>query len=213
MNTHQATFVRTEHAAPVDAAAARERAVLPGSGKNLFATPKDIGADDHRASLLLAWFLPPVIKWLFIDAAWTGGGRGVCATAAQGGSQPEGWSGACWAFVGAKFDQFIFGRYPIEERWRPTLVGILFVALLVPMLIPKVPLQGPECHPAFRRAADPVASSCCSAACSGSTYVETPALGRPDGHADPFLRRHCRLACRSASFWRSAGDRTCRSSG
>jgi len=109
--------------------------------KNLFATPKDtiltlIGL------LLIGWFLPPVINWLFIDAAWTGGGRGVCATVAQGGSQPDGWSGACWAFVGAKLDQFAFGRYPLEERWRPMLVAVLFVLLLVPMLIPKAPYKG-----------------------------------------------------------------------
>jgi general L-amino acid transport system permease protein len=109
--------------------------------QNLFATPKDtvltlIGL------LALGWFLPPMINWLFIDAAWTGGGRGVCATVAQGGSQPEGWSGACWAFVGAKLDQFAFGRYPVDERWRPMLVAVLFVLLLAPMLIPKVPYKG-----------------------------------------------------------------------
>ena len=61
---------------------------------------------------------------------------------AQGGIQPDGWSGACWAFVNAKFGQFMFGRYPIDERWRPILVAILFVALLVPLLIPKVPRKG-----------------------------------------------------------------------
>ncbi|TJW23087.1 MAG: amino acid ABC transporter permease, partial [Mesorhizobium sp.] len=48
----------------------------------------------------------------------------------------------CWAFVNAKFGQFMFGRYPIDERWRPILVAILFVALLVPLLIPKVPRKG-----------------------------------------------------------------------
>lgn len=108
---------------------------------NLFATPKD-SILTVISLLFLAWLLPPVIDWLFINASWTGGGRGVCATVAQGGSQPEGWSGACWAFVGAKFDQFLFGRYPIDERWRPTLVGILFVILLVPMLIPSAPRKG-----------------------------------------------------------------------
>lgn len=109
--------------------------------ENLFASTKDtvltiIGL------LFLAWLLPPALNWLFIDAAWTGGGRGVCATISQGGAQPEGWSGACWAFVSAKIDQFTFGRYPIEERWRPMLVGILFVVLLVPLLIPSVPRKG-----------------------------------------------------------------------
>ncbi|OBZ94038.1 amino acid ABC transporter permease [Pararhizobium polonicum] len=140
MNTHQTNFVRTsmltQSAPPV-----LEKGYIAWIRKNLLATPKD-AVLTILAILLLAWLLPPMIKWLFIDASWTGGGRGVCATAAQGGSQPEGWSGACWAFVSAKFDVFLFGRYPIDERWRPMLVGALFVALLVPILIPKVPYKG-----------------------------------------------------------------------
>jgi general L-amino acid transport system permease protein len=91
---------------------------------------------------LVAMILPQIINWAFINAVWTGADRTVCATVAQGGIQPDGWTGACWAFVNAKFGQFMVGRYPIEERWRPILVAILFVALLVPMLIPKVPRKG-----------------------------------------------------------------------
>ena len=44
-------------------------------------------------------------------------------TVAQGGIQPDGWSGACWAFVNAKFEQFMFGRYPVDERWRVILTA------------------------------------------------------------------------------------------
>ncbi|WP_426238278.1 amino acid ABC transporter permease [Pararhizobium sp. DWP1-1-3] len=140
MNTHQTNFVRTsmlEQSTPP----VLEKGYIAWIRKNLLATPLD-AVLTIIAILALAAFLPPAIKWLFIDASWTGGGRGVCATAAQGGSQPEGWSGACWAFVGAKFDVFMFGRYPIDERWRPMLVGALFIALLVPILIPKVPYKG-----------------------------------------------------------------------
>ena len=140
MNTHQTNFVRT---AMIDQSAppVLDKGYIAWIRKNLLATPLD-AVMTIIAVLALAWFLPPAIKWLFIDASWTGGGRGVCATVAQGGSQPEGWSGACWAFVTAKFDVFMFGRYPIDERWRPMLVGILFVALLVPILIPKIPYKG-----------------------------------------------------------------------
>lgn len=140
MNTHQTNFVRT---AMIDQSAppVLDKGYIAWIRKNLLATPLD-AVMTIIAILAIAWFLPPAIKWLFIDASWTGGGRGVCATVAQGGSQPEGWSGACWAFVTAKFDVFMFGRYPIDERWRPMLVGILFVALLVPILIPKIPYKG-----------------------------------------------------------------------
>ncbi|MBW9061829.1 amino acid ABC transporter permease [Rhizobium herbae] len=174
MNAPQANFVRTSMLAPSQPPTL-EKGYIAWFRKNLFATPQD-SVLTIIAILLLAWFLPPMIKWLFIDAAWTGGGRGVCATVAQGGSQPEGWSGACWAFVGAKFDQFLFGRYPIEERWRPTLVGILFVALLVPMLIPKIPYKGWNAILLFG-ALPVVAFFLLLGGVFGLTYVETPLWG------------------------------------
>ncbi len=91
--------------------------------------------------LVVAYVLPPLIRWAFIDAQWTGADRTFCATAAQGGIRPDDWSGACWAFVNAKFEQFMFGRYPADERWRPILTGVVFVALLAPLMIPKVPYK------------------------------------------------------------------------
>lgn len=110
--------------------------------QNLFATPKD-AVLTILALLVLAWALTHAVNWLFIQAVWSGADRTACATTEQvGGIQPAGWSGACWAFVQSRFSMFIFGRYPIEERWRPILVGVMLVALLVPMLIPKVPRKG-----------------------------------------------------------------------
>ncbi|MBO3760141.1 amino acid ABC transporter permease [Ciceribacter sp. L1K22] len=108
---------------------------------NLLATPKDTVLTIVALALLL-WTLPGILNWLFIQASWVGSDRSVCATIPQGGIQPEGWSGACWAFVEERFGQFMFGRYPLEERWRPILVAVLFVALLVPLLIPKLPRKG-----------------------------------------------------------------------
>ena len=29
--------------------------------------------------------------------------------------------GACWAFVANKINYFVYGSYPIEERWRPNV--------------------------------------------------------------------------------------------
>jgi general L-amino acid transport system permease protein len=98
---------------------------------NLFATPAD-AALTIVALLFLAWILPPIVEWAFIKAAWTGENREACL-AAEGG--------ACWAFVKAKFTQFMVGRYTVEERWRVWLVAILFIGGLVPMAIPRVPFK------------------------------------------------------------------------
>ncbi|RWK99071.1 MAG: amino acid ABC transporter permease [Mesorhizobium sp.] len=140
MQEHDLSFVRVEMAL-AQSAPPSERGLGAWIRKNLIASTGDtiltiIGI------VLVAMILPQVISWAFINAQWTGTDRTVCATVAQGGIQPDGWSGACWAFVNAKFGQFMFGRYPIDERWRPILVAILFVALLVPLLIPKVPRKG-----------------------------------------------------------------------
>jgi general L-amino acid transport system permease protein len=140
MQEHDMSWVRTEMAlaepAPsgVHGPIAWVRKNLVGSVGDTILTVLGI--------VIVAWVLPQLINWAFINAQWTGPDRTVCATVAQGGIQPDGWSGACWAFVNAKFGQFMFGTYPIEERWRPILVAVLLVALLVPMLIPRVPRKG-----------------------------------------------------------------------
>jgi general L-amino acid transport system permease protein len=109
--------------------------------KNLFASPGDTVLT-VLGLLLVATIAPPLLEWTLFSAVWNGTDRTFCATVAQGGIQPDGWSGACWPFVKAKFVQFMFGRYPADERWRVILVGILFVALLVPLLIPRAPRKG-----------------------------------------------------------------------
>ncbi|MBB3394364.1 MULTISPECIES: amino acid ABC transporter permease [unclassified Rhizobium] len=139
MSVSSQSFVRTAFIDPAPAPRS-ESGAWAWVRKNLLATPKDIVLT-VIAVTFLAWALPHMINWLFIQAVWSGTDRTFCATAVQGGTQPDGWSGACWAFVNAKLDQFVFGRYPLDERWRPTIVGILFVLLLAPMLIPKAPFK------------------------------------------------------------------------
>jgi len=140
MQEHDMSWVRTEMAL-AQPAPPTERGAYAWVRKNLVGSAGDVILTILGIAIV-AWILPQVINWAFLNAQWTGPDRTVCTTAAQGGIQPEGWTGACWAFVNAKFGQFMFGTYPVEERWRPILVAILFVVLLVPMLIPRVPRKG-----------------------------------------------------------------------
>jgi len=108
--------------------------------KNLFSTP--LNAALTLVGLFLAWsVLRPVVEFAFVNAVWSGDGREACTTEAQGGTMPNGWFGACWAYVGAYLDDFIYGRYPVSERWRINLTFVLFAAGLVPLLIPGAPLK------------------------------------------------------------------------
>ena len=58
-----------------------------------------------------------VYDWAFVRAVWTGTDRNACLPEKAGFEV-----GACWAFVGAKMNQFIYGRYPVDERWRVNIV-------------------------------------------------------------------------------------------
>ncbi|MDP2118281.1 MAG: amino acid ABC transporter permease [Hoeflea sp.] len=99
--------------------------------QNLFATPRDTILT-ILTFLFLVWIIPPIVDWAFISAVWTGESREACIVPG---------AGACWAFVEAKFGQFMYGRYPLEERWRVNLSGLLLIAGLVPIAIPSVPYK------------------------------------------------------------------------
>lgn len=71
------------------------------------------------AALVLS--VPPVLRWAITDAAFFPAVPESCKTV----------SGACWSFVIAKHSQILFGIYPDYERWRPLVVCILLIGLLV----------------------------------------------------------------------------------
>jgi general L-amino acid transport system permease protein len=72
-------------------------------------------------ALLLAWVIPELLKFLFIDAVWTGADRDACREVVQHRE-----IGACWPFVWERWSYFVYGSYPIPERWR---VDVFFAML------------------------------------------------------------------------------------
>ena len=91
-------------------------------------------------SALLLWFIVgPALRFLLIDAVWSGKDRTACLVENVGHTV-----GACWPFIGAKFSQFIYGFYPEPERWRVDLTFIMAAVLLLPLLIPRLPAKGPN---------------------------------------------------------------------
>src|SRR5204862_5833650 len=89
-------------------------------------------------SILLLWFtVVPAVKFLLIDAVWSGTDRNACLAENAGHTV-----GACWPYIQAKFSQFVYGFYPDRERWRVDLTFILAALLLLPLLIPRVPAKG-----------------------------------------------------------------------
>jgi general L-amino acid transport system permease protein len=71
--------------------------------------------------IVLAWLVPPVLRFMIFDAVWSGVDREDCLVSAK---RPE--VGACWAFVHERLAYFVYGSYPIPERWR---VDVFFAML------------------------------------------------------------------------------------
>jgi len=88
-------------------------------------------------ALLLWYTVVPAIRFLLIDAVWTGQDRNACLAENAGHAV-----GACWPFIQAKFTQFVYGFYPEAERWRANLTFFLAALLLLPLLIPRLPAKG-----------------------------------------------------------------------
>jgi general L-amino acid transport system permease protein len=115
-----------------------QRAGLVGwARQNLFSTPANI-ALTLVCTLLIVWAVPPLLRFLLIDAVWSGADRQACLASP---ANPD--PGACWAFVRVWFSYFIYGFYPIAERWR---VDAFFAALVFGiawLLWPSAPRRGP----------------------------------------------------------------------
>jgi general L-amino acid transport system permease protein len=90
--------------------------------ENLFSSPFNI-VMTILIVLFLLWLVPDVLRFLFFDAVWTGSDRTACLYTADRQSL-----GACWPFVYERFSYFIYGSYPIDDRWR---VNIFFVMLAI----------------------------------------------------------------------------------
>ncbi len=147
-------YIRTEEA-PLLPPPASEVGFVGWARQNIFASMSDFSS--VRAALgsivmiiltavvfycgiMLTWGM---VKFTLIDAVWTdpeGLKRAICTTVAQGGPHPEGWFGACWPFVDAKWKLFMYSSYPTEELWRVNLtflLGSVGVAWLVSDAVPR----------------------------------------------------------------------------
>ena len=80
-------------------------------------------------AIYLVWLIvPPLLQWAVFQADWTGTTRADCTS-----------EGACWVFIKQRFDQFMYGFYPEELRWRVDLTVWLVVIGAAPLFVPMMP--------------------------------------------------------------------------
>lgn len=72
--------------------------------------------------------IPPLVEWSILNATWSGSSHRDCA---------EG--GACWALIGERWHQYLFGFYPAESYWRVVLTFMLMLLSVIPWLFDNVP--------------------------------------------------------------------------
>ncbi len=72
--------------------------------------------------LFIVWAVPHLLRFLLVDAVWSGADRAACLA-----SSKNPIPGACWPFVRVWLSYFVYGFYPTGERWR---VDLFFLALV-----------------------------------------------------------------------------------
>lgn len=91
---------------------------------NLFSSPLNVVLT-LLALFLLYLIIPPVLRWAFFDATWSGENRSACSTN----------GGACWTFIRVHLGQFIYGFYPENQRWRVDLTVLLLILGAIPLFL------------------------------------------------------------------------------
>jgi general L-amino acid transport system permease protein len=98
--------------------------------KNLFSS-----WTNSLLTLLCLWLMwqliPPLLNWTIFNANWLGTSRTDCTR-----------EGACWVFIHARFGQFMYGLYPIEQRWRINTTLLIGLLTLIPLFWRAIPRRG-----------------------------------------------------------------------
>ena len=114
-------YMRTEPA-PALPPPSRGSGVIGWIFEHLLSGPLNIGLT-LGSLLFLWWLIPPLLNFLIFDAVWSGTDRTACIVTPE---RPR--VGACWTFVIERINFFIYGFYPISERWR---VDVFFALLAI----------------------------------------------------------------------------------
>ena len=119
-------FVRQEMLAPSAPPLSAAGPVL-WMRENLFSSPLNVFLT--LMGVLLVYLLVSSAAPWWLNSVWNANSLGECRQIVIA-SAGEGATGACWAMVRERWHQFLFGFYPSDLYWRPTLaLALLFVAL------------------------------------------------------------------------------------
>ena len=105
---------------PARPAPTKTEGLVPWAKANLFASWQSTITTFIVGGVLL-YFVPQFLNWAIFTATTV---PNADACRAPG-------VGACWGVITEKYRLIIFGRYPLEEQWRPLVATLLLLGLLI----------------------------------------------------------------------------------
>jgi general L-amino acid transport system permease protein len=89
------------------------------------------------SGLAVYWLFAHIYPW-FAHAVWNAGSLQECRAIIQA-TWGEDATGACFAVLRERWKQYLFGFYPADLYWRPTLAFVLMLVALAPILFSGLP--------------------------------------------------------------------------
>ncbi|GAB1477800.1 amino acid ABC transporter permease [Paracoccaceae bacterium] len=124
------SFVRHQMLEPKDPPASQS-GVIKWLRENLFSGPLN-SVLTILALISVYYLIKGAMPWL-LNGVWNANSLTECRQIiAESGAGEAG--GACWAMVRVRWNQFIYGLYPVAEYWRPTTAFALMFVALAPVL-------------------------------------------------------------------------------
>ncbi|KGJ13715.1 amino acid ABC transporter permease [Paracoccus sanguinis] len=121
---------------PQAAPPARQSGAVLWLRENLFSGP--LNTILTLVGLAAVWYLVSHLWPWFANAVWNAGSMGECRRiiAERAG---EGATGACFAVIRERWNQFLYGFYPSQLYWRPTATWGLLLFAVAPVLFSESP--------------------------------------------------------------------------
>jgi general L-amino acid transport system permease protein len=123
-------FVRAQMLAP-EIPPVTERGLVKWLRENLFSGYVN-SALTVIGLIAVVYLILGILPWL-LNGVWTAASLQDCRKIVIENAG-EGATGACWAMVNQRWNQFIYGFYPQDIYWRPTTTFALMIVALAPVL-------------------------------------------------------------------------------
>jgi general L-amino acid transport system permease protein len=87
--------------------------------------------------LILYLLFQGIGPWL-MNSVWNAKSMGECRSIVAANAGPDA-TGACWAMIHERWNQFLFGLYPPRLYWRPVVALVLLIIAVAPVLFLSLP--------------------------------------------------------------------------